>query len=134
MMILNNGLAVKTALPRLSSLLIGNKSPSFGSVYDSTNGTSINLCRRSIRVLKCSYVPTSVLGNEMRRNSASNCAKQWAITNTCWPTTPALPAISSGTHFALDFQFGHCRNGSDVDFRMTMSHHHRGDGGFIARS
>lgn len=73
MIILNNGLAVKTARPRLSSLLIGNRSPSFGSVYDSTNGTSINLCRRSMRVLKCSYVPTSVLGNEIRRNSASNC-------------------------------------------------------------
>lgn len=52
--ILNNGLAVKTARPRLSSLLIGNRSPSLGSVYDSTNGTSINLCRRSMRILNCS--------------------------------------------------------------------------------
>lgn len=29
---LNKGFAVKTARPKLSSLLIGNRSPSFGSV------------------------------------------------------------------------------------------------------
>lgn len=89
MIILNSGLAVKTARPRLSSLFIGNRSPSLGSVYDSTNGTSINLCRRSIRILKCSYVPTSVLGNEMRRNSASNCKTVYNIIihnihKVCW--------------------------------------------------
>lgn len=94
MIILSNGLAVKTARPRLSSLLIGKRSPSFGSVYDNTNGTSINLWSRSIRALKCSYVPTSVLGNEIRRNSASNCKNHYKVI-VCQHSKSSEPTISS---------------------------------------
>ncbi|KAE9539756.1 hypothetical protein AGLY_005008 [Aphis glycines] len=84
---IGGGGAVKTARPRLSSLLIGNRSPSLGSVYDSTNGTSINLCRRSMRVLNCSGLNTpvaqchclSTLGRKKKKKGVSNIVRRGTI-------------------------------------------------------
>lgn len=75
-MTLRSGRAVSKARPRLSSLLIGKRSPSPGSVYEMRKGTSAKWCSRSMSPLNSSYLPASCLDTENRRNSASNWNKQ----------------------------------------------------------
>lgn len=72
MITLSRGLALMRALLKLSSLFMGNKSWSLGSMYDTRNGISFKLCKRSIKVRKSSNFGCEFLSRLNLLNSASN--------------------------------------------------------------
>lgn len=71
-MIRSSGFALKRARRRFSSLFIGSKSWSLGSMYDIRNGVSFKRCNFSSKARNSSNLACLSFSRENLRNSASN--------------------------------------------------------------
>lgn len=72
----SSGRAVVSARPKLSSLLMGSKSLSRGSMQDTSSWERSSLCNLSISNWNASKLCCSDRFSDHRRNSASNCGRK----------------------------------------------------------